>query len=104
MKQTIVAVDSAWIAPDGTVTFCDDISHCTAAKKLGDETGGWKLDEDGWLHLSYGDAWVYKGEPTQAQLDTLGDIAVELAKAHPGNRSAEYISQYIARAVTKETL
>lgn len=93
----------AWIAPDGTSTHLGPLggSHHGVAYSLDDATGGRELEKKGYMHLSYGSAWVTIGEPTQAQLDRLFDIQQELIKRD--SYRAETIEKYLTQQREKVT-
>lgn len=69
---------NAWMSTDGTLYLVDDYGHCDAAiDHLNDETGGDRLEEDGWLHISVNrHLYISCSHPrfTQRQLDVLWDI------------------------------
>ena len=71
---------SCWIAPDGTITWVGNRSHCGVAEDiLKDVTGGRQLEEAGYVHLSFGYTDMASGKvPTQSQLDALSDIVTDL--------------------------
>lgn len=94
---------SCWIAPDGKVTFVENgESHVRTADALGDETGGSKLEDEGYLHISY--ASIYTGytvaegrpiPPTQAQVDAVFLLAEHIAKEYPSSYVAERFFRFI---------
>lgn len=91
----------AWIAPDGTAHHLGWKglgSHHGVAYKLDDETGGRGLDEQGYLHLSYGSPYfgTTGQKPTQGQLDHLFDVLQEL-KRIKRNDPAHYIEEYLQK-------
>lgn len=96
---------SCWVAPDGTVTFVGNSSHSGVAYDvLKDTDGGWGLEQKGYVHCSYGytdmglDKQGYPMVPTQAQLNSLFDIAQQLRKdtRYPPS-IAERIEKFIRR-------
>lgn len=97
----------AWIAKDGTSYHLSDRpgegSHGGVAETvLGDHTRGRGLDEQGFLHLSYGGPFMGSRteQPTQAQLDRLFDIQVALEARKAGQ--ARYIASYLAAQAEKD--
>lgn len=70
---------NAWIARDGTTYYVAWWGHCQTAERLGDSTGGRKLEDGGWIHLTYGTPHTYIA-PTQAQVDALYDILAAMRR------------------------
>lgn len=105
MSIEVVNDGSCWVAPDGTITWVGDSSHCGIAETvLKDETGGRMLERRGFIHCSYGytDMGTVEGKPTQAQLDSLFDIAQGL-RAKTDRVEYTGVAARIERFINKHT-
>lgn len=94
-----VSACSAWIAPDGKATWVGHGSHSLTARRLlpNSDDAGYELEKQGYVHMSYGycDMGLRK-HPTQAQLNTLGDIIVCLQAEKPHSPHIDKLQRYVA--------
>ena len=71
--SALLPASDAWIDPAGRVYPVHYAGHCRAAMEhLGDETGGERLERDGWAHVSGGRVMVRRIR--QRQIDALWAI------------------------------
>jgi hypothetical protein len=68
-----MAYHTGWINRQGYLYGCSDWEHSDLAYDLGYSYS--QLDDEGWIHVGVVDGvFIYRGEPTQAQLNTLWNI------------------------------
>ena len=63
---------SAWITPGGTIYRVDECSHRSVAESMGLRSS--QLEADGWIHLSYGSAYIAADMITEPQITVLAVI------------------------------
>ena len=82
-------MQDAWISPSGRIHHVPDYGHCKKAVELGDETGGRRLEREGWAHCSLGSIVILRN-PTQAQIDALYDFVDSWVDAAMNNPACAY--------------
>jgi hypothetical protein len=74
---------SAWITPGGTIYRVPECQHSVVAESMGLRAKD--LERDGWIHLSYGSAYIDPERVTEPQIMVLSVIKmVRLPKIDPG--------------------
>lgn len=63
---------SAWISPGGTIYRVDECQHANVAISMG--LSGKDLEAQGWIHLSYGSAYIPAEDVTEPQITVLAVI------------------------------
>jgi hypothetical protein len=79
-------------------------SHGGVAREaLNDDTGGRRLDDEGYVHVSYADAYMgdARQEATQAQLDYLFDVQQEFIRRDRTDK-AGWIGKFIDRQLEQK--
>lgn len=72
----------AWINPQGYFYEVLYGNHCAVARKLGDETGGFRFEQEGWIHFS-GGRFDIGPATTSAALETAMEVlAILEAEGH----------------------
>lgn len=103
--MSICNVCCSWIAPDGARYHLGELgsSHGGVASRLGDTRFGRDLDEQSYVHISFGSPYMGKpgAKPTQAQLDSLFDIEQELTRRK--SLRAGYIHTFLAKQLEEVT-
>ena len=82
MNKSEPKQNDGWIATDGSFYVCGFGGHDYCAEQLGSTV--YRLEEQGWCHISSGVVVNYRFRPTQAQLDTLFDIMMLDPKSSRG--------------------
>lgn len=94
---------SCWIGRDGSIYFVNDNggSHSSTCRRITDTTDGmWKLEGEGWLHMSYTN--IYTGydqrrgreiAPTQAQVDAVFDLAMAAQAVAEERHGRKFVSE-----------
>jgi hypothetical protein len=74
---------SAWITPGGTIYRVGECQHSFVAESMNLRSSD--LEADGWIHLSYGSAYIDAEQVTEPQLTVLSVIKlVRLPKIELG--------------------
>lgn len=87
---------SAWIAPNGDFYYVRPYNHSYVAEELLGTTDDALLAR-GWVRLSGRDAYV-TGHPTQAQLDTLWDVAMAYPMGYERNQMVDTFTHLMGAA------
>ena len=73
---------SAWISPGGTIYRVDECKHWEVAQSMGLRVED--LEKAGWIHLSYGSAYISSDRVTEPQVTVLSVIKmVRLPRIDP---------------------
>ena len=63
---------SAWITPGGTIYRVPECQHSAVAESMNLRAS--QLEADGWIHLSYGSAYIDPEKVTECQITVLSVI------------------------------